>query len=114
MLTLTALRFTGDRALVVGARIASGRASIPRRMMSPRPPLLDGAARHRLKGAGLLRRAFVDVDDEADQHHERGDIVQHVTDRHATAPEGRAETTSECPTIRKTSALATIAQKYSF
>jgi hypothetical protein len=51
-------------------------------MMRPRPPLLDGAAGHRLERARLLRRPFVDVNDEAGQHHERSDVVQDVADVH--------------------------------
>ena len=94
VLTSTALRFTGDRALVVFTRIAARGVSIPRGMMSPRPPLGDGPARHRLKGARLLRRALVDMNDESHQHEQRGNVVKDVTQRPLRLAQRCAETTS--------------------
>src|SRR3954470_24499023 len=86
-LTSTAVRFTSDRPLVVFARTASRGVSIPRGMMSPRPPLRDGAARHRLERTRLLRGALVNVNDESHQHQQCSHIVEHVTDCHRAPPE---------------------------
>src|SRR5438132_1123049 len=49
-------------------------------MMRQGPAVLDRAARHRTEGARLRGRAFVDVNDEADEHYEGGDIVKDVSD----------------------------------
>src|ERR1041385_5082360 len=55
-------------------------------MMRPGPTLRDGAVNHRVKRARLMRRAFIDVNDKTRQHHERGKIVNHITDRYDPAP----------------------------
>ena len=74
-------------ALVVGARIPAGDRAIPRGMMGPRPALLDRAARHRLERTGLRRRALVDMNDEAAQHQERREVMQHVAGGDRQPPE---------------------------
>src|SRR6185369_6388326 len=50
-------------------------------MMRPGPALGNRAIHHRTKRARLMRSTFIDVDDEAGQHQERRQIVNHITDR---------------------------------
>src|SRR5436190_703288 len=61
-------------------RIATRDCSIPGRMMRPGPSVLHGAANHRLKSAWLVSRAFIDVNDEASQHQQCGQIMNHIID----------------------------------
>src|SRR5262245_13939109 len=56
---LTFIRFAG---------IASGHDPIPAGMMSPSPLFSYGAIGHRVQGAGLMRCAFINVNDKASQH----------------------------------------------
>src|SRR5689334_12967413 len=50
-------------------------------MVRPGPTVSNGSIDHRAKRARLMRRAFIHVNDEAGQHHERGEIVNDKTYR---------------------------------
>src|ERR1044072_6514211 len=62
-------------ALVILARVVPRHVLVPSRVVRPRPLLRYRAVGHRAERAGLRRRALVDVDDEAAEHYERGDVV---------------------------------------
>src|SRR5947199_149060 len=85
---LVAPAATPDRLFVVGARIPSGRAAVPRGVVGPRPALLDRAARHRPERPRLRGGPFIDVHDESHEHHQRRYVVQHVADVHERTAEG--------------------------
>src|SRR2546425_12207698 len=72
---------------IIRARIATRRLAVPRRVMRPGPSLLDCPARHRLKCPRRGGGSLVHVNDEARQHHERREIVQHVREGRPPAPE---------------------------
>src|SRR4029079_13916909 len=63
----------------------------PRRMLRQRPSFVHGSANHRLKGPGDSGRRLVDMDGEADQHHQAGDVARDVADRDRRAAERSRE-----------------------
>src|SRR5689334_2491425 len=66
--------------------VATGQCAKPAGVVRPGPIVSNSAIDHRVKRARLMRCAFVDVDDEAGQHHQRGEIVNHITHRHDPTP----------------------------
>src|SRR6266508_3500688 len=74
--------------LVVGAGIAAGDRPVPGWMMRPRPAFFHGPSRHRAERARLRAGSFIHVDDETDEHHQSGNVVQHVGDRRCRPSEG--------------------------
>src|ERR1044072_3730170 len=58
----------------------------PCRVMRPGPILCHLSIDHRSKRARLMGRAFIDVNDEAGQHHECRKIVNHITHGNNPAP----------------------------
>src|SRR4051794_26263169 len=60
-------------------------------MMRQGPALGNRAIHHRSKRARLMRSTFIDVDDEAGQHQERRQIVNHITDRDNPTPNNIVE-----------------------
>ena len=69
-------------------RVASGDLLIPSGMEGPSPGFAYRAANHRLECAGLAERALVDVDEDAAEHNEGGDVVDNVADGDRDSSEG--------------------------
>ena len=61
-------------------RVASGDLLVPGGVEGPGPGFADSAANHCLERAWLADRALVDVDENAAEHHDRGDIVYDIAD----------------------------------
>jgi len=62
-------------------------------MKGPGPGFAYGAANHRVEGAGFSEGALVDVDEDAAQHYEGGDVVENVADGYGNS----AESGCACP-----------------
>ncbi len=70
-------------------RVAPGDLLVPCRMEGPSPRFAHRAANHGLESARLADGAQIDVDEDAAEHDEGGDVVENVADGYGDSAESR-------------------------
>src|ERR1019366_973264 len=66
-------------------RIASRYRLVPRRMVRPRPGFAHRPAGHRLDGMRFAESTEIHVEENAKQHDQRGNVVDHIGEGHGNS-----------------------------